>query len=430
MSGQGEIIIGFTLLLIMYLIIDVTAVRENYVSYDNKSVNQFQTTSLLSCDKQTDFAWCLPKDYNEKIAPWNFRKLINSTLPWFYYFDFQIFDIQAVDDQAQTVTLEMFFIIKWYEPRIEVNHTSEEWEEQAVKIDGDYYISIPISEMSAFWIPDMEIYRLKRYIPQEVLKPTASLRTSRNKLMRYVARIEMVISCQMDFENYPFDSHNCTSQQGSFYNTQDVVDCTATFYHDSRKQRNLQYAVEVIPLPPERHTSEIYGAKWATCGFQMMFTRKKIQIFCQVYLTSTLLVFVSSVSFLINPIVVPGRVGLLVTVFLVLINIFISVKRDSPTSSGFLNAIDIFLVVCVGYVFFAILEYAIVLFGNRTRKENTIKIDPKLSASMDPDALTSPNLKPYISEEGVKTLDHKSLILYPISFITFIVCYLCIYVIK
>ena len=173
------------------------------------------------------------------------------------------------------------------------------------------------------------------------------------KHLRYVARIEMVISCQMDFGNYPFDSHMCNSQQGSFYNTQDVVDCEASFFHDSMKQRNLQYEVEVLPLPPDKHTSEIYGALWATCGFQMVFTRKKIQIFCQVYLTSTLLVFVSSVSFLINPILVPGRMGLLVTVFLVLINIFISVKRDSPTSSGFLNAIDIFLVVCVGYVFFA-----------------------------------------------------------------------------
>ena len=163
-------------------------------------------------------------------------------------------------------------------------------------------------------------------------------------------------------------------------------------------------------------------------GFQMVFTRKKIQIFCQVYLTSTLLVFVSSVSFLINPIVVPGRMGLLVTVFLVLINIFISVKRDSPTSSGFLNAIDIFLVVCVGYVFFAILEYSIVLLGNRTKKENSIKTDTMLSASMDPDASTGQILKPCISETGVEKLDQISLILYPISFTTFIVFYLCIYV--
>ena len=37
-------------------------------------------------------------------------------------------------------------------------------------------------------------------------------------------------------------------------------------------------------------------------------------------------VIVSWVSFLINPHVVPGRMGLLVTLFLVLINIFNSVR--------------------------------------------------------------------------------------------------------
>ena len=130
MCGQREILFGFGLLLIMYLIVNMTAARENHVSYDNKSINKFQTTSPMSCDEQTGFAWCLPKDYNDKIPPWKFRKLTNLTLPWLYFFDFHIFDIHEVDDQAQTVTLEMFFKIKWYEPRIVVNDTSNEWKEQ------------------------------------------------------------------------------------------------------------------------------------------------------------------------------------------------------------------------------------------------------------------------------------------------------------
>ena len=46
----------------------------------------------------------------------------------------------------------------------------------------------------------------------------------------------------------------------------------------------------------------------------------------QVYLPSFMFVIVSWVSFLIKPEVVPGRMGLLVTLFLVLINIFNSVR--------------------------------------------------------------------------------------------------------
>ena len=44
------------------------------------------------------------------------------------------------------------------------------------------------------------------------------------------------------------------------------------------------------------------------------------------------------------------RMGLLVTLFLVLINIFNSVRETAPISSR-LNAIDLYLVVCIFLVF-------------------------------------------------------------------------------
>ena len=431
--------------------INLSSEKEVLGVNDNKSNDQLPKGVFLSCEKNTVFSWCLPEDYNKEISPWHFRQLTNSKLPWFYFFEFNIIDIHEVNDQTQTVTLEMLFKVKWYEPRILVNVTSAEWKEQTIKVDGEDYVGIPISQMQEFWIPDIEVYRLKKYTTQNVLRPTASFRTNANKLLRYVARIEMVLSCQMDFGKYPFDVHTCTSQQGSFYNTQDIVDCNSTFSRDDLKQRNLQYAVKVSDLPHQYHTTEVYGSLWATCGFQMVFTRKKIAIFCQVYLTSTLLVFVSWVSFLINPNSVPGRMGLLVTVFLVLINIFIGVKGNSPTSSGFLSAIDIFLVVCLGHVFCAILEYAIVMTlnyrkmadglraektGASTSIEHKTESSPslvKISRTLDETMHTTPNefmnQHPRLckSEEGITTLDRVSLICYPISFTAFIVLYLCFY---
>ena len=71
---------------------------------------------------------------------------------------------------------------------------------------------------------------------------------------------------------------------------------------------------------------------------------------CQVYLPSFMFVVTSWVSFLIKPEVVPGRMALLVTLFLVLINIFNSVREQAPISSR-LNAVDLYLVVCVFFVF-------------------------------------------------------------------------------
>ena len=52
------------------------------------------------------------------------------------------------------------------------------------------------------------------------------------------------------------------------------------------------------------------------------------------YLPSGLFVVVSWASFLIPPEVVPGRMALLVTLFLVLINIFNNVTSITPNTEG------------------------------------------------------------------------------------------------
>ena len=48
------------------------------------------------------------------------------------------------------------------------------------------------------------------------------------------------------------------------------------------------------------------------------------------YLPSGLFVLVSWISFLIPPDIVPGRMALLITLFLVLVNIFNNVNTNSP----------------------------------------------------------------------------------------------------
>lgn len=70
--------------------------------------------------------------------------------------------------------------------------------------------------------------------------------------------------------------------------------------------------------------------------------------------------------------------ALLVTLFLVLVNIFNSVTANAPKSEG-LTAVETWVVMCILHVFCVLLEYAIILKliqsdkrrGERTRKELT-----------------------------------------------------------
>ena len=64
---------------------------------------------------------------------------------------------------------------------------------------------------------------------------------------------------------------------------------------------------------------------------------------------------------MIPPDVIPGRMTLLVTLFLVLISIFNLVSTKSPKVEGF-NALTAWIVSCIMFVFGALCGYAGILF--------------------------------------------------------------------
>merc|ERR1712079_801698 len=107
-----------------------------------------------------------------------------------------------------------------------------------------------------------------------------------------------------------------------------------------------------------------YGdaGNYSLCGFEMTLTRNAAKYLYIYYLPSGLFVVVSWVSFLIPPEVVPGRMALLVTLFLVLINIFNTITNVSPNVEG-MTAIASWMIACMFFFFFlALLEYAAILY--------------------------------------------------------------------
>ena len=411
--------------------------------------SSLDTMASLSCATKAPYAYCLPEDYNKDVGPWHAGKSKTLSLPWIYFFEFFIFDIHEVNDQTQTVTLEMYSKIKWYDPRVVINANSSEWKDQVLQLDGDDYFSIPLSQMDKFWFPHLEILGLKSYTPQRVKNMlTEAFKINSNSLLRHIDRVEVVISCKMDFEKYPFDSQFCVFQQGSFYHPKGIVDCNASFDRDEH-QHPIQYMIEILHLPAEYDTVGNNGQEWASCGFKMEFKRKKMAIFCQTYLPSIILVALTCVSFIVPPEVVPGRIGLLVTVLLMLINIYIGVKANAPKSSGSISTMDIFFIVCFGQVFVAFMEYGVVLFLRMRRKNILIEIEGGGENSLIPTknmaqtstrsatnswisdetgtGSTNQHPNPNTIEGKYKTLMTKSdnvfLICYPISFLIFTTLY-------
>ena len=155
------------------------------------------------------------------------------------------------------------------------------------------------------------------------------------------------------------------------------------------------------------------------CGFAIVFTRSKTQLFFQVYLTAGMLVVVSWSSFLVNPNIVPGRMWLLVTLLLVLVNIFNGFKNSSPPSTD-LNALDVYLITCICHVFCVLVEYAIVLLIDNSNIRNSLAScyilydKNKLHAARDEGNQTNGEQQLY---QLMNKFDSTSLIMFPLIFI-------------
>ena len=135
----------------------------------------------------------------------------------------------------------------------------------------------------------------------------------------------------------------------------------------------------------------------------------------------------------------------LVTVFLMLITIFIGVRREAPPSNGFLNAADMFVVACICHVFLGCIEYAFVLLGfgktklvnaliqtdsvndYDTRKNQTKNMEANLEIMFSENNSQTECAEPSQLKGKWNQLDLILLFGYPVSFTIFCTIYLSVY---
>jgi small-conductance mechanosensitive channel len=116
---------------------------------------------------------------------------------------------------------------------------------------------------------------------------------------------------------------------------------------------------------------------------------------------------------LIPPEVIPGRMTLLVTLFLVLINIFNSITNNSPNTET-ITAISIWIITCILFVFGALSSYAVILY--RKYKTSSASLFPPSKISMTAEKEARESVK---KELKLKQIDNVLLRLFPLLFIVF-----------
>ena len=116
---------------------------------------------------------------------------------------------------------------------------------------------------------------------------------------------------------------------------------------------------------------------------------------------------------------IPGRLGLLLTLFLCMINTLNSVARTSPQSGGNTSALMQWIMACLLFIIMAILEYSWILSHNkyfnlsnksssRARRSKSTKVNPSKQDEAEKK-----------SREIYRRLDRMMLVLFPPTFLIF-----------
>ena len=312
--------------------------------------------SGFQCNSGTSSLACLPKNYSKFELP--FTTGVNEIGVSIY-----IDEVLRINDKDYSITFACYFNVKWADKRIRLD--KEFGREQAgpgVNTTNNPDILVPTSLefVKDLWLPNIFIYNIKTYKVIDVLNKLAGLWITTDQNVMYSQATHITFICPMRFDKFPLDTQTCKFQVGSYsYDDSKMTFATDVAGYSAPKVANsiaLDYAITITKLRKEDQVflGDSLG-NFSLAGFEMVLHRYVSTYIITYYLPSGLFVIVSWISFLIPMDVIPGRMALLVTLFLVLVNIFNTVTTNTPKAEG-LTAIEAWMLACILFVFGALIE--------------------------------------------------------------------------
>ncbi|XP_041967025.1 glycine receptor subunit alpha-3 isoform X2 [Alosa sapidissima] len=264
----------------------------------------------------------------------------------------------SIAETTMDYRVNIFLRQQWNDPRLAYS----EYPDDSLDLDP--------SMLDSIWKPDLFFANEKGAHFHEVTTDNKLLRIFKNGNVLYSIRLTLTLSCPMDLKNFPMDVQTCIMQLESFgYTMNDLI--------FEWQERGPVQVAEGLTLPQFilkdesdlRYCTKHYNTGKFTCiEVRFHLERQMGYYLIQMYIPSLLIVILSWVSFWINMDAAPARVALGITTVLTMTTQS-SGSRTSLPKVSYVKAIDIWMAVCLLFVFSALLEYAAVNFVSRQHKE-------------------------------------------------------------
>ena len=264
--------------------------------------------------------------------------------------------VLEVNERENRLRLKLSQFLQWFDPGIKLSKTK--------KPDKMGIVWLPQKNIDRIWHPDLDMYtenleewkslhepnvyrKLVILINPDTKGPKkpGDIQEIDSKNVNYNETLlqkdsitqlgglkawKATIRCVFDFDKYPFDVQRCKFIQ--FGNEGMELDCKPAGNRMEWKQKLGGFHVDIQNVGKQGNDS---------VGFEIILERSVEPYFYQYYIPSMAIVFVSQISFIIPLNAIPGRVALVATQFLTLVNIFIhqtvslcefSIKELKPVS--------------------------------------------------------------------------------------------------
>ncbi|XP_062549549.1 glycine receptor subunit alpha-2-like isoform X1 [Armigeres subalbatus] len=274
--------------------------------------------------------------------------------------------ISGVDENKEEISIDAFLQVTWEDPRLVPDDSAGTMTKE--------YMELTPTEQMTVWVPDLYIRQLREMRVMTLFEEISKLRLYKNSTLVLTKGATIIFKCDMDFVLYPLDVQRCPVDFSSYkYNVREMRfrwknDNGLTFPKDFG-DGFFRLPKYVVSFYTEQNPQTIhYGEdNHSSARLEITLSREVKSYLLENYLPSTLFVSMSWGSFVVVPEIVPGRMVLLVTTLLSLITMFDTVRNNSPDALE-LKCLEVWLISCTLFVFFALMEYFIVLFGIRYDK--------------------------------------------------------------
>ena len=140
-----------------------------------------------------------------------------------------------------------------------------------------------------------------------------------------ITRWRLTISCCFDFSHFPFEVHKCPLII-RFMNMNVTYPSHKFLWSKEEVQKEADgFRIKLDKMDTKKYITENLNMYWSEMGYDIESERQPEKYIYQYYIPCSLIVIASSCSFIIPLSAIPGRVALVVTQFLTLINIFMNI---------------------------------------------------------------------------------------------------------